>query len=187
MTASTARPAACRCVCDTLGAFNSVAPAALAAAPPLLDALHEGAGGLGLGVTAATRTPAVDHAESGGMSRRDRVGAGLLLGAHPLPAHRTEPDRRGAQHDHEPDDPDLPQAADRAAHQDRDADREDEPGEQCAAASRLAKRRTTEGRGEFRVLFDERALHLLEQSQLLFGEWHRFPPRMRSTTGVEGL
>ena len=27
-------------------------------------------------------------------------------------------------------------------------------------------------RGELRVLFDEGALHLLEQSQLLFGEWH---------------
>ena len=79
---------------------------------------------------------------------------------------------------------------DRAGHQDRDADEEDHAGEDGPAAGRAAQRGAAQGGGELRVLLDEGALHLLEQSQLLFGEWHRFLPsgpdaRIRTTSGRE--
>ena len=52
-------------------------------------------------------------------------------------------------------------------------DRFGHAGLEGAAAGRLTERRAAQCRGELRVLLHESALHLLEQSQLLFGEWHR--------------
>ena len=44
------------------------------------------------------------------------------------------------------------------------------------ATGGAAKRGAAQGGGELRILLDEGALHLLEQSQLLFGEWHGSSP-----------
>jgi hypothetical protein len=109
------------------------------------------------------------------------LGAGALLAGQLLAADRAESHGCRAEHDHESGDADEPQAADRAAHEHRDADREHEPGEDRLAARSLAQRGAAQGGSQLRVLFDERALHLLEQSQLLFGEWHR-----SSTRAVDG-
>ena len=46
-------------------------------------------------------------------------------------------------------------------------------GSDRPATRRAAQRRAAQGGGELGVLLDEGALHLLEQSQLLFREWHR--------------
>ena len=64
----------------------------LAAAPALLDALHEGAGGLGPVVAAAARAAAFDDAEAGGVCHRRRLGRRALLAAHlPWPWPRSAP------------------------------------------------------------------------------------------------
>ena len=69
-------------------------------------------------------------------------------------------------------------AGDRAGHQHHDTEREADPGDDRPSTSRAAERRAAQRRGELRVLLDEGALHLLEQSELLFREWHRSSPRV---------
>ena len=47
-----------------------------------------------------------------------------------------------------------------------------------------AERRTSQRRGELGVFLDECALHLLEQSELLFREWHRSSLEGRPDDGM---
>ena len=67
----------------------------------------------------------------------------------------------------------------------RDAEHEDDAGKDRPAAGRAAQRGAAQGGGELRVLLDEGALHLLEQSQLLFRERHRSLQRVRAP-GCDG-
>ena len=74
----------------------------------------------------------------------------------------------------ETDDPDRDHLGDHTGHHHRDADDEPDAGDDRPAAGDAPQRRAAEGGGELGILFDEGALHLLEQSQLLFGEGHGF-------------
>ena len=65
---------------------------------------------------------------------------------------------------------------DGTGHQDRDTEHEADPGDDRPATGGAAERRAAQRRGELGVLLDEGALHLLEQSELLFREWHRSSP-----------
>src|SRR5436189_178922 len=46
----------------------------------------------------------------------------------------------------------------------------------CASPGSASERGAPQRGGELRVFLDEGALHLLEQSELLFREWHRSSP-----------
>ena len=153
------------------GESASVAAGLPATTPTSVHPLHERSGRAGLGagaLRAAGAATAVDDGEPGRMTRGLLLGTGLLL-----TTQGAEADGGRAEHQHEAHDADVPAVVDGAGHQHGDAHGEHDTGDHRAPSSALAQRRSAQGRGELRVLLHERALHLLQKSQLLFGEWHR--------------
>ena len=67
-----------------------------------------------------------------------------------------------------PSDAERDDLEDRAGHEDRDADDEDEDADDHLPTCLLAQPGAAQRRGELGVFRDERALHLLQQTQLLF-------------------
>ena len=66
---------------------------------------------------------------------------------------------------------------DGTAHEHGDADDEDDGGSDRAHSRHALQRASTQRRDELRVLLGKRLLHLLQQTEFLFGERHGILPR----------
>ena len=145
-----------------------------AAAPALLHAVHERTAGV-VALTALLAGPAaVDDGEApAGGGGAATLGVGRVTGRRgSLASEDGETHGRGDQHDQEAEDADDGLLGDHAGHQHDDATDEDDAGQDGLASGGLSQGGAAQGGGELGVLLDERALHLLEQSQLFLRERH---------------
>ena len=82
-----------------------------------------------------------------------------------------------ADHHHEAEDTEPDLLGDRATHEHRDADDEDDGRGDRAHARHAFQGAPTQRGDELGVLLGKRLLHLLQQTEFLFGERHDFLPQ----------